>query len=78
VTPSAATSGVLRYSGPPVPFNGRVTFEKLPAARLKFTFDHDAWQPIISRQADGSQTLVLVSLKHGLQSRCEVQWERVP
>jgi len=79
VSPAArATSGVLRYVGRPVPFNGRVTFENLPGGRLKFTFDHEAWQPIISRQPDGSQTLILVSLKHDLQSTCEVQWERVP
>jgi serine/threonine protein kinase len=76
--PSNPTSGVLRYTGPPVPLNGKVTFQNLPAARLKFTFDHDVWQPVISRQANGSQTLVLVSKKQGLQSKCEVGWEIVP
>jgi serine/threonine protein kinase len=75
--PANTNSGVLRYAGPPVPFNGSVTFANLPGARLRFTFDHAAWQPIISRQPDGSQTLVLVSLKHDLQSKCEVQWEKV-
>ena len=75
--PANTNSGVLRYTGPPVPFNGRVTFANLPGARLRFTFDHAAWQPMISRQPDGSQTLVLVSLKQGLQSKCEVQWEKV-
>ncbi|HLX45184.1 MAG TPA: serine/threonine-protein kinase [Bryobacteraceae bacterium] len=72
------TSGILRYSGPPVPLNGKVTFQNLPAARLRFTFDHDAWQPVISRQANGSQTLILVSKKQGLQSKCEVRWELAP
>ena len=76
--PSNPTSGVLRYAGPPVPLNGKVTFQNLPAARLRFTFDHDAWQPVISRQANGSQTLILVSRKQGLQSKCEVRWEIVP
>jgi serine/threonine protein kinase len=81
VTPAAPanpTSGLLRYSGPPVPLNGKVTFQNLPPVRLKFVFDHDAWQPIISRQANGSQTLVLVSKKQGLQSKCEVRWEIAP
>jgi hypothetical protein len=58
--------------------NGEVVFENLPGARLKFTFDRSAWQPTISRQRNGTQTLVMRSLKPGIQTTCDVRWEIVP
>jgi hypothetical protein len=70
------TSGVL-HAAVEVAQNGEVVFENLPAARLKFTFDHAAWQPTISRQANGTQTLVMRSLKPGIQRVCDVRWEIV-
>jgi hypothetical protein len=72
--PQLPTNGMLHYSGPPVPFGGTVTFTGLPGGRLRFTFDHSAWQPLISRQPDGTQTLTLRSLKQVVQTQCEVAW----
>jgi len=57
--------------------NGEVVFENLPAGRLRFIYDHSAWQPTIHRQANGTQTLVMRSLKAGIQRTCDVQWEIV-
>ncbi len=76
VQPRAArqTSGVL-HASVEVAQNGEVVFENLPGGRLKFTFDHSAWQPTISRQANGTQTLVMRSLKAGIQRTCDVRWE---
>jgi zinc-ribbon domain len=68
------TSGVL-HASVEVALNGEVVFENLPGGRLKFTFDHSAWQPTISRQANGTQTLVMRSLKAGIQRTCDVRWE---
>src|SRR5580704_3209096 len=68
------TSGVL-HASVEVAQNGEVVFENLPGGRLKFTFDHSAWQPTISRQANGTQTLVMRSLKAGIQRTCDVRWE---
>jgi hypothetical protein len=70
------TSGVL-HAAVEVAQNGEVVFENLPGARLRFTFDHSLWQPTISRQANGTQTLVMRSLKPGIQTTCEVRWEIV-
>jgi hypothetical protein len=50
-------------------------FENLPGARLKFTFDRGVWQPVISRQPNGTQKLTLRSLSPDLQTRCDVGWE---
>ena len=72
---SPPRSGELHYSGPPVPQNGQVVFENLPGARLKFTFDQQAWQPTIRRQPNGTQTLTLRSLLPGTQTQCDVKWE---
>jgi hypothetical protein len=58
-----------------VPQNGEVVFDDLPGARLKFTFDHEAWQPIIARQPNGTQRLILRSIKPGMQTQCDVKWE---
>jgi zinc ribbon protein len=68
------TSGVL-HASVEVAQNGEVVFENLPGVRLKFTFDHSAWQPTISHQANGTQTLVMRSLKPGIQRICDVRWE---
>lgn len=68
------TSGVL-HASVEVAQNGEVVFENLPGARLKFTFDHSAWQPTITHQSNGTQTLVMRSLKPGIQRTCDVQWE---
>jgi len=70
------TSGVL-HAAVEVAQNGEVVFENLPSARLRFTFDHSLWQPTISRQANGTQTLVMRSLKAGIQTSCDVRWEIV-
>jgi hypothetical protein len=61
-----------------VPQNGEVVFENLPGGRLKFTFDRGAWQPVISRQPNGTQKLTLRSLRPGLQTQCEVGWQIIP
>ncbi len=70
------TSGVL-HASVEVAQNGEVVFENLPGARLKFTFDHSAWQPTISHQPNGTQTLVMRSLRPGIQRTCDVTWEIV-
>jgi hypothetical protein len=57
--------------------NGEVVFDNLPAGRLHFTFDHSLWQPTISHQPNGTQTLVMRSLKKGIQTVCDVKWEIV-
>jgi hypothetical protein len=53
-------------------------FTNLPGKRLRFTFDHTAWQPAISHQADGTQTLTLRSLLHTEQTQCDMRWEILP
>jgi hypothetical protein len=75
--PPQRTSGALHYSGPPVQYGETVTFANLPGGRLRFSFDHTAWQPLISRQPDGTQTLTLRSIKQGVQAQCDVGWEIV-
>jgi hypothetical protein len=72
--PQQPTNGILHYSGPPVRLGETVTFAGLPGGRLRFTFDHSAWQPLISRHPDGTQTLTLRSLKQDVQTQCEVGW----
>jgi len=46
---------MLHYQGPPVPYNGTVAFDNLPKARLKFSFDHAAWQLVLQRNPDGTK-----------------------
>jgi hypothetical protein len=70
------TTGAL-HAAVEVAQNGEVVFENLPAGRLRFTYDHTAWQPTIHRQTNGTQTLVMRSLKPGIQRVCDVQWEIV-
>jgi hypothetical protein len=72
------TSGVLCNGAISVPQNGQITFNNLPGDRLHLTFDHDAWQPAIHRQSDGTQTLVMRSLKPGVQTVCDMRWETLP
>ena len=69
------TAGTLRYFGPPLRFGQTVVFAGLPGGRLKFTFDHQSWSPLIARQPDGTQKLTLRSLKQGEQTQCDVGWE---
>jgi hypothetical protein len=68
---------VLHYQGPPVPRGGTVVFDNLPKARLKFTFDHAAWQLTIKPNPDGTKKVTLSSLAPGNQSRCDLGWEIV-
>lgn len=72
--PASPTSGTL-HAVVEVMQNGEVVFANLPAGRLRFSFDHDAWQPTIHREANGTQTLVMRSLKPGIQRTCDVRWE---
>jgi len=69
------TSGVLCNGTVAVAQNGELTFKNLPGDRLKFAFDHDAWQATIHREPDGTQTLVMRSIKSGIQTRCDMRWE---
>ena len=76
-SPGQARSGVLHYQGPPVPHGGTVAFDKLPKARLKFTFDRTAWQLLIKPNPDGTKRVILISLAQGYQSNCDLGWEIV-
>jgi len=58
-----------------VPHGGTVVFDNLPKARLKFTFDHAAWQLAIKPNQDGTKKVVLSSLAQGYQSSCDLGWE---
>jgi hypothetical protein len=71
-TPS---SGVLCNGTISVEQHGQLVFKDLPRERLQLTFDHDAWQPIIHRQPDGRQTLVMRSIKPRIQTLCDIRWE---
>jgi hypothetical protein len=74
VKPAGPTSGTL-HATVEVAQYGEVVFENLPGGRLKFTFDHSAWQPTIHRQSNGTQTLIMRSLRKGIQRTCDVKWE---
>ncbi len=74
VKPAGPTSGTL-HATVEVAQYGEVVFENLPGGRLKFTFDHSAWQPTIHRQTNGTQTLIMRSLRAGIQRTCDVKWE---
>jgi hypothetical protein len=75
--PVAPHSGVLHYQGPPVPLNGVVVFDHLPKARLRFTFDHQAWSLILKPNPDGTKKATLISLAPGYQTSCDLVWEIV-
>ncbi len=71
-------SGTLRCQGVAVPPNGRVDFDELPAARLRFFIDPPgAWAALTSTLPDGSQRLTLVSRLSTIQTYCAVRWEVV-
>ena len=72
------TSGVLCNGTIDVPQYGELVFKNLPGDRLKFTFDHDAWRPTVRRQPDGMQTLVMQSIRPGIQTKCDITWEAMP
>jgi len=74
---SSQISGVL-CSGPiEVPQNGELTFKNLPGDQLHFIFDHSAWQLTIRRQPDGTQTVIMRSIKPGIQTKCDMRWEKI-
>jgi hypothetical protein len=75
VSPTSPRKGVLHYAGAPVSFGGTVVFGNLPKDRLRFTFDRGAWQPLIRKNPDGTQTLTLRSIKQESQTTCDVSWE---
>ena len=75
--PAQARSGIRHYEGPPVPHGGTVVFDNLPKARLKFKFDHAAWQLLIKPNPDGTKKVILSSLVQGHQSSCDLGWEIV-
>jgi len=75
-TRASPTSGVL-HATIALAQHGDVVFNNLPGGRLKFTFDHDAWQATIRRQPNGTQTLVMHSRKPGSQTACDVAWQIV-
>jgi len=61
-----------------VRYGESIVFPNLPHDRLRFTFDHQSWQPLISHQPDGTQQLTLISIRHGEeQTYCDVGWEIV-
>jgi hypothetical protein len=75
---ASPTSGVLCKGTVNVPQFGQLVFLNLPGERLHFTFDHDAWQSTIRRQPDGTQTLIMRSVRPGIQTACDIRWEIVP
>ena len=77
VQAAPARSGVRHYEGPPIPHGGTVVFDNLPKARLKFNFNHAAWQLIIKPNPDGTKKVTLISLAQGYQSSCDLGWEVV-
>src|ERR1035441_8391201 len=69
------TSSVLCNGPIELGYYGELTFPNLPGDRLEFTFDHDAWQDTVHREPDGTQTLVMRSIKPGIQTKCDIRWE---
>ena len=70
-------SGTLHCTGSQADFGGMAIFRDLPAARLRFTFDHAARRPVISHAHNGTQMLTLRSTEHASQTRCDAQWKVV-
>jgi len=52
-----------------------VVFDNLPKARLKFTFDHQAWILTIKLNPDGTKRITLISQMPGYQTSCDLGWE---
>jgi len=74
---TAIATGQLSYTGQPVPQNGEVVFNGLPAGNIRLTYDTRAWSHRLVPQPDGKQRLILVSLKPGTQKKCDIQWELI-
>lgn len=72
---NALATGHLSYSGQPVPQNGEVVFNGLPAGNIRLTYDTSAWSHHFLPDSNGKQRLVLVSRKPGTQKKCEIDWE---
>jgi len=77
VVQAVQNSGMFHYQGPPVPYNGQVVFNGLPASHLKFKFDTSAWLLTIKRNPNGTQKVTLTSQKQALQTNCNLGWEIV-
>jgi hypothetical protein len=75
--PAAQRSGILHYQGPPVAYNGEVTFDHLPSGRLKFNFDRQVWLLTIKPNQDGTKRVILTSQAQQPQTNCDVGWEIV-
>jgi hypothetical protein len=71
------TSGVLCDGPIELSQYGELSFRNLPGGQLKFIYDHDAWQPTIYRELDGTQTLMMHSIKPGIQTKCDMRWEKI-
>ncbi len=74
VPDAAQTSGDLHAIADA---NGVAVFSNLPAERLHFDFDHQAWQPTIEKQPDGRKTLTMRSVGSTKATVCNVHWEIV-
>ncbi len=75
--PASLRSGVLHYTGAPVPHNGTVVFDHLPKARLRFNFDRQAWLLTLKLNPDGTKKVTMTSLQPGYQTSCNLGWEIV-
>lgn len=69
-------SGQFDYSGPPVPQNGEVIFEPLPPGRVLLNYDQGKWSATLEPLGNGTQRLVMRSLKAGNQKKLRVRWAR--
>ncbi len=73
----AGKSGIEHYQGPPVPYGGKVVFQNLPQARLKFTFDTTSWKLTIKLNPDGTKNVILTSTQQGTLTSCDLGWQVV-
>jgi hypothetical protein len=71
---SGPSTGRLSYDGDPVPQNGEIAFRNLPPGNLELQYDRTAWSHRLAPERDGTQRLVLRSLKPGTQRRVAVVW----
>jgi hypothetical protein len=71
---SGLRSGRLTYSGPPVPQNGVVVFNGLPAGAIRLVYDATRWRHRFAPGPGGTQRLILTYLKPGLEKKLEVTW----
>jgi hypothetical protein len=75
--PMPPRSGILHYQGPLVAYNGAVVYNNLPKGRLKFNYDHQAWNLTIKINPDGTKRVTLTSRMQGYQAKCDLGWELV-